>query len=542
MAYELTKSDGTTLTILENGTIDNVSSSLTFVGKNVVNYGELQNENFLKLLENFAYSTQPANKIRGQLWFDTANDTLKVYNDVVWKPVATLSYSSTSTMATGLGSLWYNSTDKQLLINNGSGYEVIGPENTAGAAITRFKSETIRDTSGNNKSVIKCYIENQVIAILSTQTFSINAGDAVNGFDNLKAGITWKDAPSSTFQSYGYHFVSENANKLLDRAGTSYVIADTTATNNTIVQRAADGSVYGTTVYSNYLQSIGSSIIVNSSLRTGNVSPSSDGSYFLGSETRKWSYVYGNNFIGISGDFNSLVVNNQYANTLTFAVLADNSNVSVSNIDKDLSTATVHSSLATSLAIKNYIDQQVNAAVNARIAAENTLSNRIDALGYPIPVGTVMYSASVLGVPAGWLECRGQLLDKQQYENLFLALGPDTSVNQYQFRNLDLRGEFLRCLDDGRGVDPYRVIGTFQNSANLEHGHLFDDIRYSEIWSSIFSYDDPMLGTISVGPGPGSNRGVDYDNGVYFLQHGTYKSGTNESRPRNVALRAIIKY
>jgi microcystin-dependent protein len=60
------------------------------------------------------------------------------------------------------------------------------------------------------------------------------------------------------------------------------------------------------------------------------------------------------------------------------------------------------------------------------------------------------------------------------------------------------------------------------------HGHLFDDIRWAEV-DGVYSYNDPQLGTIAVGPGAGSNRGTDYNNGVHFQQHGTYNAGSGQA-------------
>ncbi len=59
MAYEIRKSDGTVLLDLETGFVDAGSSSITFIGKNVSNFGEYQNNNFLHLLENFSANTPP---------------------------------------------------------------------------------------------------------------------------------------------------------------------------------------------------------------------------------------------------------------------------------------------------------------------------------------------------------------------------------------------------------------------------------------------------------------------------------------------------
>ena len=53
---------------------------LRFIGKNYAGYGEIQNENFLHLLENFASGTQPTRPLGGQIWFDTSPSKLKFYD------------------------------------------------------------------------------------------------------------------------------------------------------------------------------------------------------------------------------------------------------------------------------------------------------------------------------------------------------------------------------------------------------------------------------------------------------------------------------
>ena len=79
MPYTLIKTNGTTLTIVQDGTVDN-TTSLTFVGKNFTGYGDPVNENFVKLIENFANITSPANPLMGQLWFDSGTSKLKFHN------------------------------------------------------------------------------------------------------------------------------------------------------------------------------------------------------------------------------------------------------------------------------------------------------------------------------------------------------------------------------------------------------------------------------------------------------------------------------
>ena len=83
MAYYVNKTDGTAILVLD-GTKDTTSTSLTLIGKLSSNYGEVQNENFLHLLENFALSTSPAYPIKGQIWYDTSTDNIKSYTGSTW--------------------------------------------------------------------------------------------------------------------------------------------------------------------------------------------------------------------------------------------------------------------------------------------------------------------------------------------------------------------------------------------------------------------------------------------------------------------------
>ena len=79
MAYIINKTNGTQIAVVEDGTIDQ-TTDLKLVGKNYAGYGEIQNENFVHLLENFASANQPAKAIAGQMWFDSGSSKLKFYD------------------------------------------------------------------------------------------------------------------------------------------------------------------------------------------------------------------------------------------------------------------------------------------------------------------------------------------------------------------------------------------------------------------------------------------------------------------------------
>ena len=76
MAYIINKTNGAQLVVLEDGTV-NTSTSVGLVGRNYTGYGEIQNENFVGLLENFANNNPPPRPLEGQTWFNTSLNTLK---------------------------------------------------------------------------------------------------------------------------------------------------------------------------------------------------------------------------------------------------------------------------------------------------------------------------------------------------------------------------------------------------------------------------------------------------------------------------------
>ena len=78
MAYTIVKTDGTILTTIEDGTINTTSTPQGLPGRNFAGYGATLDTNFVHQLENFAASSVPAHALRGQLWYNTNNNTLNV--------------------------------------------------------------------------------------------------------------------------------------------------------------------------------------------------------------------------------------------------------------------------------------------------------------------------------------------------------------------------------------------------------------------------------------------------------------------------------
>jgi hypothetical protein len=259
----------------------------------------------------------------------------------------------------------------------------------------------------------------------------------------------------------------------------------------------------------------------------------------LGSAEAPWGHVYTNYVNGLTVNADKISANSASVGSILFATLKDNNNLSVSSFDIDSTlSASSDSRLSTQKAVKTYIDKAVSDAVAALTVTNTAMQAQITGLGLPIPPGTVLNYAGT-APPTGYLIADGSAVNKSQYYNLYVALGGTFSPygqTAQTFNLPNLLGKFIRSLGE-----PGRTIGSLQDGAVQSHGHLFDDVRWSEI-DGAYTYNDPQLGQISVGPGAGSSRGTDYDNGVHFIRHGTYNTGGSETRPPNIALLAIIKF
>jgi hypothetical protein len=249
MPYTLKKYDGTTLLTLADGLTDNSYSSLTFVGKNVSNFGTIQNENILYLLENFASNVEPANKLRGQLWYDTQNYLLKFYNGGDWQGVGTVNVSATTPADSHHGYLWFDTTKNQLFVDAGvssTEFQLIGPEKVFGFSETKFLSETVKDIYGTDHAVIKLLVNGETLGVISTDEFFVDSSNTIAGITKVYRGITAKNYETNDFPFVGRSWLSNlatTATTLLDSTSAVGISAAITATPTTIVQRDTSGNI-----------------------------------------------------------------------------------------------------------------------------------------------------------------------------------------------------------------------------------------------------------------------------------------------------------
>lgn len=123
--------------------------------------------------------------------------------------------------------------------------------------------------------------------------------------------------------------------------------------------------------------------------------------------------------------------------------------------------------------------------------------------------------------PTGWLKCNGAAISRTTYAALFTAIGTTFGAGDGSttFNVPDLRGEFIRGWDDSRGVDSGRVFGSAQADDFKAHTHQV-------------KYDPARLN------GGGGGPAVDWGSSLST----TTSTGGAETRPRNIALLACIKY
>jgi hypothetical protein len=174
MAYKLNKTDGSVLTDLIDGILDTSTTDLALVGRNYTGYGEFLNENFIKLLENFSNPNEPNAPLRGQLWYDTSENKLKIFDGETFQSAAGSYISDVQPTGAIPGDTWFSTVDEQFYLFDGDAWVLIGPAYSRLQGKSGFVVRTVFDTSLNSKTVLEIYINEALQAVLSSETFTPN--------------------------------------------------------------------------------------------------------------------------------------------------------------------------------------------------------------------------------------------------------------------------------------------------------------------------------------------------------------------------------
>jgi hypothetical protein len=224
MSYIINKTDGTVLTEVVDGAIDQTSSDVTLVGKNASSYGEFVNENFVHILENFANTTAPNNPIEGQLWYDTSEGRLKVYDGSGFKVSGGTIVSNTVPSTIAQGDIWIDSLRQQMYFNDGVATMLAGPIYTQSQGISGFQVIDILDTNVIGRTIVLVYVAQILIGIFSKAAFTpataipgytgdIKIGFNVSNYSGVKFNVPVSQAdyllaPDGVTKKYSTSFVS----------------------------------------------------------------------------------------------------------------------------------------------------------------------------------------------------------------------------------------------------------------------------------------------------------------------------------------------
>jgi microcystin-dependent protein len=158
------------------------------------------------------------------------------------------------------------------------------------------------------------------------------------------------------------------------------------------------------------------------------------------------------------------------------------------------------------------------------------------------PVGAIFFTAA-LNTPTGFLECNGRSLSISDplYTDLFAAIGYTYGGGGSNFCIPDLRGEFIRGWDHGRGIDSGRTMGSIQSDAVQDHSHA-DGMMWYAGWSTAY-------GSSGWGYGGECPQGHTSIGAVNAYSSKLSDNATNnnarsasETRPHNIAMIGIISY
>ena len=386
MAYSIDRYNGTTLTVVEDGTIDN-TLDIKLIGKNYAGYGEVQNENFLHLLEHFSSAGPegPPRRISGQIWFDSSTKKLKFYDNTKWRTTGGAEIGPTAPTGLTQGDFWWDTANDQLHSWNGSSFILVGPQGVSGSGTTQMKSRSVRATSGTGGAlvpIIQAVVDDSTIYIISKESFVIDdavLGNSIAGFGIIKAGITLADtnneAGITTSATEVFHGTATNALALGGVTAEDFLgILDfdfTPATNPVLfnndgftvggtsgagvdtlrVNITSSNPVFKSATSLMSFQTTSGTVKTPLTLSANNILPGTDSVSNIGSASFKYATIYATSFNGPATQADTLNVGGMYrsatANAVVHTVAArDNLGDLTANIFHGVATSAQYADLA----------------------------------------------------------------------------------------------------------------------------------------------------------------------------------------------------
>ena len=250
MSYTIKKSDGTILLTLADTKVDELTTSLSLIGKNVSSYGQYFNNDLVALLENFASTDEPRSPLVGQLWFNKLEGRLYVFEtDNTFRPVTGTLLAGQTPVVFKQGDFWINTSSKQLYFSpDGIDFTLAGPQYSVVDGKSGWIVETIADSVNVPRIVASLYNNDTLLCIASSATFTFKT--TYHGMTNVAlginlntsiAGIRFVGTATSTDQVMGF-----SPGDYLTKTGDNIAQGSLTVHNNTgvIIGTSADLALY----------------------------------------------------------------------------------------------------------------------------------------------------------------------------------------------------------------------------------------------------------------------------------------------------------
>jgi hypothetical protein len=231
MSYTITLTDGTVFATIADGTI-NTASSMVLVGKNYAGYGEFLDTNFIHLLENSSNTTAPGAPLDGQLWWDSGNGLLKVYNGTTFKTISAATASASAPTSNVTGDLWYDTVNQQLKVYTGTTFLLVGPQFSAGEGTSGAIVATITDNLSVDHVVVQLWVNDSIVGMISKDA-TFTPQTSISGFTTIRPGITLSTLVGSQIPLF--QGTATNSQLLNSLTSSQFMRADTnTSTTGTL--------------------------------------------------------------------------------------------------------------------------------------------------------------------------------------------------------------------------------------------------------------------------------------------------------------------
>lgn len=243
MAYTINLTNGTVFATISDGTINQIASGtpsvplVTLVGKNYAGYGEFLDENFVHLLESGSNSVAPTSPLTGQLWWDSGNNVLKVYNGTTFKVISGATSSASEPAGNVAGDLWFDSSNQQLKVYTGAAFLVVGPGYTSAQGQSGAIPETILNSVGATKYITSLYVNTVRVGVVFDGAAFTPQSSLQAAFPTIYPGLTL----SATVSGAVFAGSATNA-QLLDSLDSSQFMRTDAATSTTGILRVQNNT------------------------------------------------------------------------------------------------------------------------------------------------------------------------------------------------------------------------------------------------------------------------------------------------------------